>query len=241
MNERMLLRLPQNPILITFQISANDLHSLEAGVKALGGQWRHGLTKDVTHLFATSPDSDKYATAMHNQESTHIKVLLPHWRDDAARLGSGNLSTIPYEWPDPKVLHPLPSSKEDSEGKKERAERSSRKMSAAKRTYYKTAIWDPDKGGQFPAPAEPVGEEIWGGRKVLLSPSLGLEADKRHALEEAVEAAGGLILHYAWDSEDGQEEEENERVSECDVLVTRWRAGKAFFKVGLRMGMASCR
>ncbi|KAJ6593982.1 hypothetical protein B0H19DRAFT_920627 [Mycena capillaripes] len=208
-------------------ISATDLPTLEAGINALGGQWRRGLTKDVTHVFATSPDSDEYAIAMKHQETTHIKVLLPHWFDDAMRLGLANLSTSPYEWPDPKVLHPLPS---EEEGKKEKAEKSSRKLSAAKRAFYKTAIWDPDKGGQFPGKAEPAGEEVWGGRKILLSPSLGLDDDKRRVLEDAVETAGGLILYYASDNEDGQEEEENERVSECDVLVTRWRAGRAFFK-----------
>ncbi|KAJ7680410.1 BRCT domain-containing protein, partial [Mycena polygramma] len=165
---------------------------------------------------------------MKYQETTHIKVLLPHWFDDTLRLGSANLSTVPYEWPDPRVLHPPPT---QEEGKKEKAERSSRKLSAAKRALYKTAIWDSDKGGPFPAPAEPAAEEeVWGGRKILLSPSLGLDGDARRVLEDAVETAGGLILYYASDREDGQEEEEYDRVSECDVLVTRWRAGRAFFK-----------
>ncbi|KAJ7783264.1 hypothetical protein B0H16DRAFT_1357900 [Mycena metata] len=205
-------------------ISASDLPGLEGGITGLGGQWRNGFTKDVTHLFATSTDSDKYALAMKCQEATHIVVLLPHWFDDSQRLGC-KLPTTPYEWPDPKVLRPLPSAAEE---KIQKAEKSARKLSDTKRAFYKTAIWDPKE--PFPTPIEPTGEEIWGGRKILLSPSLGLEDERRRVLEEAIEAAGGLILYYASDNKEDQEEEECERVSECDVLVTRWRAGKAFFQ-----------
>ncbi|KAJ7703113.1 hypothetical protein B0H17DRAFT_1041781 [Mycena rosella] len=208
-------------------VSPTDLICMEAGVKALGGQWRHGLTKDVTHLFATSPDSDKYAAAMRYQEDTKMKVLLPHWFNDAVRLGNGKLLTAPYEWPDPKILHPAPS---EVEGKKEKTESSSRKLSDAKRAFYKTAIWNPDKGGQFPGPAEPCDDGVWGGRKVLLSPSLGLEGARRRVLEEAVEAAGGLIVTYTSYNGDGDEDEAYDLASVCDVFVTRWRAGQAFFK-----------
>jgi hypothetical protein len=101
--------------------------------------------------------------------------------------------------------------------------------------FYKTAIWNPDKGGPFPGPAEPE-REVWDGRKILLSPSLGLEEDKRRVVEEAVEAAGGLILYI---SDNNDEEEENDRVPECDVLVTRWRSGKAFFAVGVLASTAT--
>src|SRR5258708_40180897 len=81
-----------------------DLEVLSAGITALGGQWRMGLTRDVTHLFALNPDSFKYTTAMHYREETGIRVVLPHWFDDAVRLGMGNLPTKPYEWPDPELL-----------------------------------------------------------------------------------------------------------------------------------------
>ncbi|KAF8210360.1 hypothetical protein K438DRAFT_1809538 [Mycena galopus ATCC 62051] len=143
-------------------ISAADLPSLEAGIEALGGQWRHGLTKDVTHLFATSADSEKYAIAMQYQDTTHVKVLLPHWFDDAIRLGSAKLPTLPYEWPDPKVLHPLPSVEE---AKIEKTARGSQR-------------------GPFPGPAEPV-SKVWDGRKIILSFSLGLDDERRRVVEEA--------------------------------------------------------
>jgi hypothetical protein len=63
-----------------------DLEHFSAGITALGGQWSTGLTRDVTH-FALGPGSDKYTTAMRSWASTHMKVVLPHWFDDAAKLG----------------------------------------------------------------------------------------------------------------------------------------------------------
>ncbi|KAJ6625562.1 BRCT domain-containing protein [Mycena sp. CBHHK59/15] len=207
-------------------VSPYDLSVLRAGVTALGGQWRNGLTKDVTHLLANTPNSVKYATALEHQQKTHIKLLLPHWFDDAVRLGTSMLPTVPYEWPDPTLLLPPP----EVEGKKQKTENTARKLSDEKRAFYKTAIWDPDKGGPFPGPPEPVWDKVWGGRKVLLSPTLGLVGDRRRVVKQAVEAAGGSIIEYASNNGDGDEEEEIERVWECNVLVTRWRTGQAFFK-----------
>ncbi|KAJ7287447.1 BRCT domain-containing protein [Mycena rebaudengoi] len=208
-------------------LSAQDVTIISAGVTALGGQWRNGLTRDVTHLLASSPDSEKYATALEFQKDTHIKILVPHWFDDCVLLGTpARLLASPYAWPKPTVLSP----QGEVEGKKVKAERLAEKLSSEKRAFYKTAIWDPDKGGAFPGPSEPVGEKIWNGRKILLSPSLGLAGDRRRVIEEAVEAAGGEILVYASNNGDGDQEEEMDRVWECDVLVTRWRSGEAFFQ-----------
>jgi hypothetical protein len=50
---------------------------------------RTGLTRDVTHLFALGPGSDKYETAMHFQADTCMKVVLPHWFDNSVKLGVG--------------------------------------------------------------------------------------------------------------------------------------------------------
>ena len=89
---------------LTSDLPPTDLEVLSAGIIALGGQWRTGLTKDVTHLFAMTLSSSKYATAMHYQGTTRIKVVLPHWFDDTIRLGTGKLGTEPYEWPGVKML-----------------------------------------------------------------------------------------------------------------------------------------
>jgi hypothetical protein len=38
------------------QIPNGDREAIAAGIQALGGQYRYGLTKDVTHLFVLSPE-----------------------------------------------------------------------------------------------------------------------------------------------------------------------------------------
>lgn len=37
------------------QIPTGDREAIAAGVQSLGGQYRYHLTRDVTHLFALSP------------------------------------------------------------------------------------------------------------------------------------------------------------------------------------------
>ncbi|KAK7677914.1 hypothetical protein QCA50_019104 [Cerrena zonata] len=85
-------------------LAPSDLEVLSAGITALGGQWRSGLTKEVTHLFALSTGSAKYETAVRFQKTINIKVLVPHWFDDSVRLGVRGLATGPYEWPAPTVF-----------------------------------------------------------------------------------------------------------------------------------------
>ena len=86
------------------ELPSADLETLSAGITALGGQWRASLTKEITHLFAVSPDSAKYAAAMHYRDETGIRVVLPHWFDDVVKLGVRGLGEEPYEWPDPGIL-----------------------------------------------------------------------------------------------------------------------------------------
>ena len=89
-------------------MSTADLEVISAGITGLGGQFRHGLTRDVTHLFALTSSSDKYTTALHFKNETHMKILLPHWFDDVVTLGIGSLPTEGYEWPDPELLRDSP-------------------------------------------------------------------------------------------------------------------------------------
>ena len=259
----------------TSDLPPTDLEVLSAGIIALGGQWRTGLTKDVTHLFAMTPNSSKYATAMHYQGTTRIKVLLPHWFDDTIRLGTGKLSTEPYEWPEVKMLKGV----EGLAGGPEEDQ--------IKRNMYATAaIFTPGMAQTTPplqqdidlinaATAEQLGsspvnginqsalalhpgEGVWGGRKIILSRTLQLYRGRREAVQAGIERAGGVVLRF-----DGDEEEEetpiellpekgkeaegpkyklhmNERrrrrseadmVNDCDVLVTRWRFGRAYVLV----------
>ena len=230
------------------QLPTSDLEVLSAGVTALGGQWRTGLTKDVTHLFAMSPSSVKYATALHYQEHTKVKVLLPHWFDDAVRLGLGMLDTAPYEWPEPLILRgpgALTSSGGDKEKEKEESiKKAMRKLDADKEALYRTATdWTPDATSPtLPMPSSPsimsaspidAGmRNVWQGRRVLLSSTLGLVARRRETLEAGIVRAGGVIV--SWDEREGMRQGkamEVEKVEECDVFVTRFKSGKAYVKV----------
>ena len=190
---------------------------LSAGITALGGQWRSSLTRDVTHLFAISPGSKKYETAFHFQEMTKVKVILPHWFDDAVRLGTGTLPTTEYEWPETRVLRVA----QDIEG--EEIKRS--KTVGAKKTLFKTAIWTP---GQDLPTSTTKKRDIWEGRIVLLGRSLELTGGRREAVEGSIRRANGVVLEY---DGDGDEKEEVEKVKEADVFITRYRAGAAYVQV----------
>lgn len=69
---------------------------------------------------------------------------------------------------------------------------------------------------------------VWAGRRILLSTSLELGDSPRGAIEAGIRRAGGVIVPI---TEDADEDVEEKAVDECDVLVTRWRSGKSYFKV----------
>lgn len=206
------------------ELPGPDIEVLSAGITALGGQWRTGLTKDVTHLFTITSTSHKYATALHFQEHTKIKVLLPHWFDDVVRLGMRGLDTSPYEWPDPVILRADPMGIGD-------VKRDSQKLDGQKKSLFKTALmsFDGDDDGESKGIDEdaqdPVANEVWLGRKIVLSLGLGLREQMREAVAVGIRRAKGVVLLP------GSKEEELEMVGRCNVLVTRYRSGRAYVKV----------
>ncbi|KAG6916328.1 hypothetical protein DXG01_007310 [Tephrocybe rancida] len=214
------------------ELEATDLEVLSAGITALGGQWRTGLTKDVTHLFVTNPTSRKYSTALHFRQDTDIKIILPHWFDDAVRLGI-RLQTTSYEWPDPPML--LAQGAEDGEGAKADAIKRAalRKLDHEKKTLYRTAeLLDPnaplpngDEGTSQSSVASPreKTKNVWDSRRVLLGRSLELSGSRRDAVEAEIRRAGGKIVPH-----EGGKDEEMAVVDECDVFVTRFRSGRAY-------------
>lgn len=251
-------------------LPATDLEVLSAGITALGGQWRTGLTRDVTHLFALTPDNFKYATAMHYREESGIRIVLPHWFDDAVRLGMGNLPTKPYEWPDPELLKGadgLISEKENIKAKG-KAALADLEQNDIKRNMYATAvIFTPNLGRSSPPAESDISlvlskvpgpkngahglnhqqTQVWRGRRIILSRTLELYKGRREAVQAGIERAGGVVLRFEGDGDEpepmrqggdklGQKERirrrnEAERVTGCDVLVTRWRHGRAYVRV----------
>ncbi|KAG1896173.1 uncharacterized protein F5891DRAFT_1055500 [Suillus fuscotomentosus] len=185
-------------------LSPSDLEVLSAGITSLGGQWRTGLTRDVTHLFALHEQSDKYQTAMHFAPHTHMSVLTPHWFDDSG----------PYLWPDPKDEDDLEIGES---GKKKRKKSSETRLSSP------MAMEEAERR---------EGVNVWAGRRLLLSRSLELGQGHREAVEANIQRAGGTVVKVKGTStdEEAQENEEATLVDECDVFVTRYRSGKAYFK-----------
>lgn len=215
------------------QLPTPDLEVLSAGITALGGQWRTGLTKDVTHLFAISTSSPKYSTALHYQDHTQIKVLLPHWFDDAVRLGMGSLDTASYEWPDPALLKGPDTGEGEEKQKEDALKRAAmRKVDPDKKMLYKTAsLWSPDSplpptnapsssAGSLP---EPVAKDVWQGRRILLGRSLELVGGRQEAVEVGIQRAGGIVVTP-------EAPNEVDEIDKCDVFVTRYRSGKAYVK-----------
>ncbi|KAF7798222.1 hypothetical protein EIP86_009439 [Pleurotus ostreatoroseus] len=205
-------------------LSQSDNEVLCAGISSLGGQWRTAYTKDVTHLFTLSDGSAKYATAMHFRETTGVRILVPHWFDDVVRLGMRNLPTDEYEWPNPKVF--VNSGVEaikkltGEDGEELKEIKKPKPLSPHKRVLYETALAN---SSDLPA-HRPASSNIWNGRKILLSFSLGLKKGQYDAHVADIERSGGKVIRQE------QEEEEVEKVEEADILITKYRSGPAYAK-----------
>ncbi|KAJ7594325.1 hypothetical protein C8J56DRAFT_854426 [Mycena floridula] len=202
------------------EMSSADSEILSAGIITLGGQWRAGLTKDVTHLFATSEGSDKYVTAMHYKEQTGIRVLLPHWFDDVVKLGMSALDTSPYEWPEPLYL-----TTPEAPGviSTQNTPRSKRKLDAEKKELFRTAVIS--AGDEFPERQPKEIKDIWQSRRILLSDTLRLTKGRENTLRFAIRSFKGVVIDH-----DSSEHDEVDKVNVCDVFITQIRSGKAYIK-----------
>ncbi|KAI0056886.1 hypothetical protein BV25DRAFT_1813329 [Artomyces pyxidatus] len=193
-------------------IKSTDVEVLSAGITALGGQWKQGLTREVTHLFAACPGSDKYTTALHFQKDTRIKVLVPHWFDDSVRLGIRCLSTSAYEWPDPTALTSgRPPALDDD------AARLQSKISGEKKSLFKAALMTTEQEAKL---AHVEKRNVWEGRRLLLSSDLDLSDGRRLAVEAGILRSGGVVVEY----------NEDDEAVEMDVLICRYRSGDLYIQ-----------
>lgn len=161
--------------------------------------------------------SDKYHTAFHYQEQTRVKILVPHWFDDVVRLGISSIPTLQYEWPDPKVLQLAPPS---PKGKR------THKPPAEKVSLYKSVVLgnsEDEIPGNLGRAAERI--DVWKGKRILLSASLGLNPGRREAVVAGVKRFGGVIVDPKSASDEAK------KMENVDVLITKFRAGAAYFKV----------
>ena len=162
--------------------------------------------------------SDKYLTASHYQKETRVKILVPHWFDDVVRLGVATIPTLQYEWPDPKVLQLSPPS---PKGKR------THKPPEEKVSLYKSVVLGTSENGDIPENLGKAAEriDIWKGKRILLSVTLGLNPGRREAVVAGVKRFGGVVV----DVKDASDEAK--KVESTDVLITRFRTGAAYFKV----------
>ncbi|CAO3629855.1 unnamed protein product [Cunninghamella blakesleeana] len=70
---------------------------------ALGGQYRVGMTNDVTHLVCLAP-GPKYELAL-GPLRNKIKAVLPHWFDECSKLRR-YIKEDPFLFPNPTFLYP---------------------------------------------------------------------------------------------------------------------------------------
>ncbi|KAH9931350.1 uncharacterized protein B0H18DRAFT_991337 [Fomitopsis serialis] len=206
-------------------LSASDAELMCASITALGGQWRGALTRDVTHVFALAPGSQKYETALHFKEQTGMLVLVPHWHDDSIRLGIRGLPTAEYEWPEPAVFRGDWSTSKDGAASGEVPP--PYRISGEKKPFFDTAL---AAGNDLPRTRAPA-HNVWNGLRMLLAVSLGLSDSQRSAHEEDIRREGGVVVELDT-TKKGRElvEDEVAKVDEADVFVTAYRSGPAFVK-----------
>jgi hypothetical protein len=214
-----LFAVSRESLTFTSQLVPSDTEVLNAGITTLGGQWRAGLTRDVTHLFAVRPGSEKYRTALQHQKETQVKVLVPHWFDDSVRLGIRGLSTAAYEWPEPPILTLGKPSLETVEVG-DSLSRPQNKLSQDKKALYKAALMTAEQEARL-GKAEP--RDIWGSRRILLSPDLELSDGRRKAIEAGIIRSGGVVVDC--DSRQAHVE------YDFDVLIARCRWGNLYVQV----------
>lgn len=174
----------------------------------MGGLFREGYTRDCSHVLAARPGSDKYTTAMYFKEKTRVHVVLPHWFDDCFKL----LIRIPedsYEWPDPPML------RLDQKFKKARLPEPTKTLVKA------DLLADKPEKEQIQA-LTAIQTDIWHGKKVLLSSSLGFDEGRRSAVEVSIKRAGGVPIEL---------HDEGRDIDDADVLITQHREGATFVKV----------
>lgn len=161
---------------------------------------------------------------MHFQESTHVKVLTPHWFDDSIRLGMRDLPTEPYAWPEPEVLK---SGRRHAGinkvlGNYDEKEELPRLTAEEALDDEKLAVLK----GVLAADGslKSSGRDVWEGKTILINADLELSEERRKTLAVEIKRSGGVVI-------DADGVTEADIVDIVDVFVTKYRWGEAYVKV----------
>ncbi|VDB95817.1 unnamed protein product [Peniophora sp. CBMAI 1063] len=199
---------------------SSDVEILSTVIEYLGGSWRSGYTRDVTHLFAIRAGSDKYQTAMHFQKETGVKVVVPHWFDDSIHFGCRDLDTTAYEWPNPEVLSGGPAVNRIKPIRRPDL-KALHDLPGEKLDLYENVMAAGEPSHQN-LPRSLV-NDVWDGRKILLSPDLELSPAGLKVVKESIERCGGEIIGYGDDFD-------AVTLDQFDVLVARHRWGHMYLQ-----------
>ncbi|KNZ44996.1 hypothetical protein VP01_85g11 [Puccinia sorghi] len=82
-----------------------DVELIQACTQAWGGQFRRGLTKEVTHLICCDEETRDYQIASKLKRELGIKIVLPHWFHHSVFFRH-IISEKPFEFPSPAILTP---------------------------------------------------------------------------------------------------------------------------------------
>lgn len=224
-------------IFCSSEIPPADREVMYGLISALGGQSRAVPTKDTTHILTTQVVSSNFDQV--RQAALGIKFVLPLWFQNCLQTHRC-LPVAPYEFKSADEL-PLVQRTEFrsaiSEGEREKlllesmqvqeddtSESKMARIQGFKAVAMASLVEEKYKPiYPFSTSSEEEGQEdrklqqYMQGKKIYLSSQLALNQETENMLANWIVAAGGVIV----DKVD----------EECDVLLTRLRAGPDYFKV----------
>ncbi|KAF8335877.1 uncharacterized protein EI90DRAFT_3287772 [Cantharellus anzutake] len=195
-------KLPSVPAQVVVTIPPGDREVIAAGIQSLGGQWRYGLTREVTHLFTLSPTGEKYDSAMHYYALVkHPYIVTPHWFDDSIKCRRRQ-NVDQYLFPDPDVLRSgfsLDSWEFRRNSEMRVIWRTDFVDYPTQRLFGATSALQAQNEKQLIVVrtewrASHPNDNIWDGRRVLLSSLLQMGKGRRQAVESELVKAGAKIV-----------------------------------------------
>lgn len=151
--------------------------------------------------------------------SSSFHVVLPHWFDKCVAVGL-LADTRPFAWPNPPLLATSGNPHDN--------------IPTDVPTPIKS-ILGTNKQAELTTPQQPnyASNEVLKGRKVVFSKTLEMESSRLEGIKAMVRRSGGEV------AEGGREEKLVGEDGEGDVLITKHRAGRAYYAVSARPSLFS--
>lgn len=155
-----------------------------------------------------------------------VRAVVPQWFDDCFQQMM-HLPEDPYEWPEPEILRC--SSHVDGDPAKKKCV-----IPKPRRDLIRTALVtlpENDEALRVDKALAVITPNVWEGRKILLSQNLELER-VLESVKVSIRRGGGVLVELdTFQDEDDIDDEELAKVSDADIYITQFRAGRAYLKV----------